>query len=72
MPAWLTILDKGFAVSKLLIGEQEMFVAKKGELEFLAEDTLTLLGLISMHEVRGVHWQATDSEIDDYMLLDEG
>ena len=55
-----------------MIGEQEMFVAKKGELEFLAEDMLTLLGLISMHEVRGVHWQATDSGIDDYMLLDEG
>ena len=70
-PAWLAILEKGYEVTKQLIGERELFLATKGDLEFIAEDTVALLGLIGMYEARGENWKATDAEIDAYMVLDE-
>lgn len=70
-PAWLAILDKGYDVEKQLVGQQEMFLARKGDLEFLAEDTVALLGLIGIYETRGPNWQATDLEIESYVELDQ-
>lgn len=69
-PAWLAIRHKGYDVSMLSSGDNELCVAKKGEFEFVAEDTVLLLGLIAMYETRGKNWKATDAEIDEFMEWD--
>ena len=53
--------------------QQDMvWVATKGDNEFVGEDPITLLGLIKLAEVRGEDWHASDSEIDKYMALLKG
>jgi len=34
---------------------------------FIAEDPLSLLGLVWIWETRGENWQASDSEIEDFL-----
>ena len=63
-PAYLTILDKGYAVQKR--GE-DLLIATRGDDTFIAEDPILLLGLIAVGEARGENWQATDGEIDDFI-----
>jgi len=35
---------------------------------FQAQSLIELLGLVSMYEVRGANWAATDLEIDDFLM----
>jgi hypothetical protein len=58
-PAYLAILSKGFAVTT----SGDMMVAEKGQYRFVADEPLSLLGLIALVEVRGEGWQANDDEI---------
>ena len=50
--------------------EKDQCIAKKDGLEFIAEDTVLLLGLIAMFETRGEDWKASDAEIDKFMRWD--
>lgn len=67
-PAWLAILAKGFRVEL----REPYLVAVRGNDEFVAEDPITLLGLIAVVEARGENWQATDEEIARLMAFDLG
>ncbi len=67
VPAYLALLEKGYQVSCSPAGERkELWRAWNSDDEFIAEDPLTLLGLITLHEIRGANWQAPDREIDAY------
>jgi hypothetical protein len=46
---------------------EETWQALKGCDEFIAEDPLSLLGLVALFEVRGPNWQAADNEIDAFL-----
>lgn len=68
VPAYLALIAKGYSVhwgrkSK----EIELWYAKREDHEFVAEGPIELLGLVSMYEVRGENWKATDKEIDSFM-----
>ena len=67
-PAWLAIREKGYDVS--ISPNDKYCVARKEDDEFVAEDTVMLLGLISIYETRGENWEATDAEIDDFTTWD--
>jgi hypothetical protein len=69
VPAYLVLIEKGYRVERLSTAkrkEPELWCATKGESRFVAEDTLSLLGLVSIHEVRGKVWKASDNEIDSF------
>jgi hypothetical protein len=57
---------KGYVVT--VVGDA-CYAEKEGR-RFMADDVLALLGLVSMVEVRGPHWAATDEEIAAYLSTD--
>lgn len=69
-PAWLAIRQRGYDVQMLSGNETDLCIARKDGLQFVAEDTVLLLGLIAMYETRGENWKATDAEIDEFMRWD--
>ncbi|HVF85043.1 MAG TPA: hypothetical protein VM821_03595 [Abditibacteriaceae bacterium] len=70
VPAYLTLIQKGLSVRWLNLTddpEQELWFAEDATREFVADGPLTLLGLVSLHEIRGDNWQASDEQIDDFL-----
>lgn len=64
MPAVLALEAAGYRVTKLDGG---LFEATSLEGNYVADDPVTLLGLIKLVELRSWTWQATDSEIDSVL-----
>jgi len=64
-PAWLALQHKGYVVT--VVGDA-CYAEKEGR-RFMADNVLALLGLVSMVEVRGPDWAATDDEIDAFLRL---
>ena len=68
VPAYLALLAKGYWVTRLGVRErEETWQALKGSEEFIAEDPVSLLGLVALYEVRGIGWKADDAEIDAFV-----
>ena len=67
MPGALACLEKnGFAVS---IDEEGLWRAESELRIFLAEDPLTLLGLVMFHDMRGDDWRPSDAEVEQFVAL---
>ncbi len=64
VPAVLALRAAGFTVSREPRSDGEWWRAETDELELIAADPLTLLGLAAMRRNRGADWKATDAEID--------
>ncbi len=68
IPAYLALRAKGYSVRWERRKEQtEFWYAEKDGREFVAEGPIELLGIVSMFEVRGNNWEATDKEIETFM-----
>lgn len=70
IPAYLALLQRGLSVHRdqsSESGHPAYWVAEDPGRRFIAEDTLTLLGLVALAETRGPEWQATDEEIDRFL-----
>ncbi len=70
IPAYLALQTKGYRVWWERSGsapDDETWFAEGPLGKFIADDTLQLLGLITMREVRGESWQASDDQIDEFM-----
>lgn len=69
VPAYLALVAKGYTVTCNPANNEagELWQAVLGENTFIAEDTVTLLGLVALYENRGESWKASDAEIDDFM-----
>lgn len=63
-PAYLVLGLKGYSVTPC---GNDSWDAEKDGLRFRAQSLIELLGLVSMYEVRGVNWAATDPEIHDFL-----
>jgi hypothetical protein len=63
VPALLALSELGFNVTVPASPERQ-WVAIRGQEEFLADDPVTLLGLIKLVEVRTWNWGASDKEIE--------
>jgi len=69
VPVYLALVQKGYRVMRSKTGRRddpEEWCAVKGATRFVAEDPLSLLGLVAMREARGRAWQASDEEIDAF------
>jgi hypothetical protein len=63
-------LQRGFSVSRdpsLVTDAGAYWIAEGADYRFVAEDLVTLLGLVALHETRGPEWQASDEEIDQFL-----
>jgi hypothetical protein len=72
IPALKVLRDEGYALERGgWIGEdgESWFVARRGGREFIAEDPLRLLGLVSMVTRLGEQWQHACSEEEFEELL---
>lgn len=68
VPAYVALKSKGYAVAPAHGGQNgETWCAEKEGMRFLADDLITLLGLVSMYEIRGERWRATDDEVEAFL-----
>ena len=66
-PAYLTLVKLGYSVDRTERDGGERWIAKKGALQLTADCPLELLGLSLLRSERGPRWQASDSEIDEFL-----
>jgi hypothetical protein len=66
-PAYLTLVKLGYSVDRTEKDGEERWIAKKGAVQLMADCPLELLGLSLLRSERGPHWQASDSEIDEFL-----
>ncbi|PHV32791.1 hypothetical protein CSQ94_15655 [Janthinobacterium sp. BJB312] len=67
----LGVLHKlGYAVTRDKTAEQQ-YQAEDDTCIFVADDPLTLLGLVKIYEERGADWQPSDEEVQRLLLLDK-
>ena len=64
VPALLVLSELGFDVTVRTTPERQWVVAIRGEEEFVADDPVTVLGLIKLVEVRTWNWRASDVDIE--------
>ncbi len=68
VPAYLALKSLGFSISVKHKSETEkIWAAENQHHEFIGNSPLELLALVKLLEVRGSEWQATDSQIDDFV-----
>lgn len=69
VPAYLALLQKGYRVTRKPVRRSddcESWHASKAGNRFMAEDPLSLLGIVALYETRGACWKASDDEIDRF------
>ena len=63
-PAYLVLRAKGYDISREQSARGDEHWIATGPLgRFIAEDTISLLGLVAVAEARGPQWQASDAEV---------
>ena len=63
VPALLVLEDLGFAISVDRVPGQELFRATRGDEVYVAENPVTLLGLLELVEVGGWAWRPTEADL---------
>jgi hypothetical protein len=68
VPAYLVFRAKGYDITNQHPADGDELWFASGPLgRFTAEDAESLLGLITLAEVRGEQWRASDEEIENFM-----
>jgi hypothetical protein len=67
VPAFLALKAKGFEVRVDRSGMRHRWIAETVDLKLIADNPLTLLGLVVLAESHGENWQASDAEIKQFM-----
>lgn len=68
VPSYLALQSKGYLLETLSPGQDdEKWWAEKDGLRFQADNLIELLGLVTMYEIRGIDWQASDEEIEAFL-----
>jgi hypothetical protein len=67
VPAYLALIELGYSVDRIDKDGEERWIAKKGTLQLMADCPLELLGLSLLRSERGPRWQASDSEIAEFL-----
>lgn len=62
VPALLTLEHLGFTVQAP--EGSDLWVASRGDEEFVANDPVTVLGLVKLIEARSWNWNASDGDIE--------
>jgi hypothetical protein len=70
VPAYLTLLAKGYQVTKERRPSEDWWRAVGPLGEFGGSDVLEVLALVAIGEARGESWKATDADIDAFLIID--
>lgn len=62
-PAWAVLVSRGYQVESCPRG----LIANGPMGTFESDGALGLLGLVAVAEARGLQWQASDAEVEDYL-----
>jgi hypothetical protein len=65
VPALLALEELGFAVTVNPGPEGSRCSAKRGSDEYVADDPVTVLGLVKLAEMKGSGWRASDQDVDN-------
>jgi len=63
-PAYLALRDKGFDATH----SDAHWIAVRGDLRFIADSPIQLLGVVTVFEARGEAWKASDEDIDAFLV----
>ena len=69
IPAFLALQTKGYCVwweRGVYAPDDEIWYAEGTLGRFVANDSVELLGLVTMRELRGANWMANDQQIEDF------
>jgi hypothetical protein len=64
VPAILLLEERGYVLTVKRSESVEHWVARRDDLELVADGPLELLGLAGLAEARGTSWRATDEQIE--------
>jgi len=67
VPAYLSLLAKGYVVTRESRGDADYWLAEGPLGRFGAEGPIELLGVVAVAELRGESWKASDKEIKDFL-----
>jgi hypothetical protein len=68
VPSYLVLREKGYIVKAYDRPEGHSgWYAEKDGSRFQGDSLIEVLGLVSMFEVRGTNWAASDQDIDDFL-----
>jgi len=68
VPCYLVIKQLGYSIEMQIKEEkEELWIAEKLDIRFIASNPVELLGMIYMREIRGSSWKANDEEIEAYL-----
>lgn len=70
VPAYLALIQRGLTVQRepsAVTDSGVLWIAEDAGHHFVAEDLVTLLGLVAMLETRGPEWQASDEQIERFI-----
>jgi hypothetical protein len=68
VPAYLVLIQKGYTISSRDQSKaNDGWYAEKEGRRFQADSLIAMLGLVTMYEVRGNDWTATDEEITSFL-----
>jgi len=67
VPAYLSLRQKGYSVSRAKRPAGEAWTAEKDGNTFTADDPVALLGIVCLFETRGENWNASDREIEEFL-----
>lgn len=68
VPAILALEALGFKVRMKSYEDFDLCEASRGDETYVADDPMTVLGLIKLIEVRTWEWEATDEQIGEMLL----
>ncbi len=66
VPALLTLEQLGFTIT--MEASSDQCIAVRGEETFVADDPVTVLGLVKLVEKRSWNWRPSDEEIDQVLI----
>ena len=68
VPAYLALQKMGYIVRcENPVSDHEIWIAENDSTILSADDVVILLGLATLAQSRGEHWQASDEEIQDFL-----
>ena len=70
VPAYLALIKLGYSVDRIDKDGEERWIAKQGALQLMADCPLEFLGLSLLRSERGPRWQASNSEIAEFLCDD--
>lgn len=65
--AYHALLEKGYGVRREKLALGDLWVAESEQVELIADDPTSLLGLVALLESRGADWMSSDSQIQEFI-----